>query len=363
MSKRRIGVYVCHCGGNISDYVDVAEVAARVQGDDEVVVAKTSMFACADATQTEIEKDIREQKLDGLVVASCSPKLHTFTFRGVATRAGLNPFEYTQVNIREQCSWVHTDNRAAATQKATALVKAGVARTRLTQPYEPIVVKTTPKALVIGGGIAGLRAALGLAQIGLAAFLVEREEKLGGWIGRVGPMFPSDRDGRELIAKLEAAVRSHPLITVFTSSEVVSKSGSFGNYDVEVRVGDKPGELIRLRVGSLVVTTGSDTYQPAEGEFGYGIEGVVTLPQFKELVDASEGGLMYRGQAVRSIAYVYCVGSRQGAAGGKNEFCSRYCCAATTHTAIQVSKLDPSIRQFHLYRDIRTYGRYEELYA
>ncbi len=363
MSKRRIGVYVCHCGGNISDYVDVNEVAAQAQAGDDVVVAKTSIFACSDATQTEMENDIREHKLDGLVVASCSPKLHTFTFRGVAGRAGLNPFEYTQVNIREQCSWVHTDNRPAATKKAAALVNAGIARTRLTQPFEPLVVETTPKALVIGGGIAGLRAALGLAQIGLGAVLVEREESLGGWVGRVGPMFPSDRDGHELIAKLEAAVRSHPAITVFTSAELVSKSGSFGNYDVEIRVGAEPGQVIRLRVGSLVVATGSDTYQPAEGEFGYGIEGVVTLPEFKALVDASDGRLVYHGREVRSLAYIYCVGSRQAVTGGKNEYCSRYCCAATTHAAIQVSKLDPSIRQFHLYRDIRTYGKYEELYT
>ncbi|MGZ6341372.1 MAG: CoB--CoM heterodisulfide reductase iron-sulfur subunit A family protein, partial [Candidatus Limnocylindrales bacterium] len=107
MSGRRIGVYVCHCGGNISDYVDVEAVISQVKGDDDVVVAKTAMFACSDATQQDMERDIREHDLDGLVVASCSPKLHTYTFRAVATRAGLNPHEYSQVNIREQCSWVH----------------------------------------------------------------------------------------------------------------------------------------------------------------------------------------------------------------------------------------------------------------
>ena len=161
--KRRIGVYVCHCGGNISDYVDVDKVIKQLEGDPEVIVAKTAMFTCSDATQQEIIKDIQDEHLDGIVVASCSPKLHTFTFREVAKRAGLSPFQYTQVNIREQCSWTHTDDHDGATAKATKLVKAGIGRTRLTVPLEPIVVQTVPKAVVIGGGVTGLRAALGLA--------------------------------------------------------------------------------------------------------------------------------------------------------------------------------------------------------
>ena len=146
MSERRIGVYVCQCGGNIGDYVDVDEVVAAVESEPGVVVARTAMFTCSDATQQEIIKDIEEQDLDGIVVASCSPKLHTFTFREVAKRAGLNPYQYTQVNLREQCSWAHTDDKVGATEKATRLVRAGIARTRLTEPLEPIVVETTPKA-------------------------------------------------------------------------------------------------------------------------------------------------------------------------------------------------------------------------
>ena len=148
MSERRIGVYVCHCGGNISDYVDVDDVVAAVATEPGVVVARTAMFTCSDATQQEIVNDIQEQKLDGIVVASCSPKLHTFTFREVAKRAGLNPYQYTQVNIREQCSWTHTDDHAGATEKAARLVRAGIARTRLTEPLDPIVVDTVAR----GGG-------------------------------------------------------------------------------------------------------------------------------------------------------------------------------------------------------------------
>ncbi len=361
-TARRIGVYVCHCGGNISDYVDVDKVVADIRDAGDVVVAKHEMFACSDATQTEMVADIEANQLDGLVVASCSPKLHTYTFRGVASRAGLNPYEYTQVNIREQCSWVHTDDEAAATDKATALVRAGISRTRLTTPLEPMVVDTLPHTLVIGGGIAGLRAAIGLADIGLRVTLVERELELGGWVGRFGPMFPHGRDGRALIATLVAEVRKRPSITVLTGAEVVGKAGSFGNYRVSIRVGDPGSAAIEVAVGTIVTATGFDAYQPEAGELGYGIEGVVTLPEFKELVDASKGALSWKGRPVRSLAYVYCVGSRN-TAGCANAYCSRFCCAATVQTAIDVAGLDPSIRQFHLYRDMRTYGKFEPLYT
>jgi heterodisulfide reductase subunit A2 len=358
---RRIGVYVCHCGGNISDYVDVEKVIEDIRDAGDVVVAKHEMFACSDATQSDMVADIQANGLDGLVVASCSPKLHTYTFRGVAARAGLNPYEYTQVNIREQCSWVHTDDHDGATAKATALVMAGIGRTRNTVPLEPMVVETTPHTLVIGGGIAGLRAAVGLADIGLRVTLVERELHLGGWVGRFGAMYPHDRKGSDLVEHLVAEIGRRPTITVLTGAEVVAKSGSFGNYRVSVRVGGEGAGAIEVAVGSIIVATGFDSYQPEEAELGYGIDGVVTLPEFKELVD-NGGTLAWKGRRVRSVAYVYCVGSR-GTAGCSNQYCSRFCCASTVQTAVQVSGLDPSIRQFHLYRDMRTYGKFEPLYT
>ena len=361
---RRIGVYVCHCGGNISDYVDVAKVVESVQGDGDVAVARTAMFACSDASQQDMIDDIQKNNLDGLVVASCSPKLHTYTFRAVATRAGLNPYEYSQVNIREQCSWIHSDDPKGATEKAIGLVEAGIARTRLSEPLEPIVVETTPKTLVIGGGIAGLRAAIGLADIGLQVVVVEREQTLGGWVGRFGEMYPHGKDGRTLIAGLVAEIRKRPAITVLTGADVVGKSGGFGNYDVDVRVGGPGAGSISVRVGSIIVATGFDSYQPEAGEFGYGIDGVLTLPEFTDLLDRSTGPLVHNGKPVRSVAYVYCVGSRQAADGaGANEYCSRFCCTAAVHASVQAAGLDPAARQYHLYRDIRTYGKFETIYT
>lgn len=364
MSGRRIGVYVCHCGGNISDYVDVASVVEQVRLEDDVVVAREAMFTCSDATQQEIVEDIREQHLDGLVVASCSPKLHTLTFRDVARRAGLNPYRYTQVNVREQCSWAHTDDREGATRKATGLVRAGVARTGLTASLEPLVVSTIPAALVIGGGVAGLRAAVGLADLGLGVVLVEREERLGGRVAGLGAMFPHDRDGAELIGTLTEQVRARPTITVLTSAEVVSKAGSFGNYRIGIRVTAPEPADVHVEVGSVIVATGAAEYQPRDGEFGYGIDGVVTLAQFTTLLrEAGDGPLTRQGRPVGSIAYVYCVGSRQEDGEGGNPDCSRYCCSAAVHASLGAARRSGRVRQYHLYRDLRTYGRNESLYT
>ncbi len=359
---RRIGVYICHCGGNISDHVDVAQVRDAFDDDPDVVVAQTSLFACSDGAQHAIIDDIREQQLDGLVVASCSPKLHQATFRGVSERAGLNPYAYTQVNVREQDSWAHTDDPEGATRKAIGLVRAGVASTRLSTALDPLRVETVPATMVVGGGIAGLRAAIGLADIGLAVTLVEREPQLGGRLAQLGPMFPQGRSGREQVAQLVAEIAERPGITVLTNAELVGKTGTFGNYTAKVRIrGEHSGELRRIPVGTFVIATGADIYIPVDGELGHGNDGVVTLEEFGALVEATaEGPLTYRGRRVRSVAYLYCVGSRRP---GDNEYCSSFCCAATVHTSIQLARRDATVRQYHLHRDVRTYGRYEVLYT
>ena len=180
---------------------------------------------------------------------------------------------------------------------------------------------------MVGGGIAGLRAALGLAEIGLGVFLVERSAELGGWVGGLGEMYPHGKDGRELVAGLLEEVRARPDVTLLTNAEVVGKSGSFGNYVASIRVqGEHGPETIEVEVGAIIVATGFDAYQPDEGEYGYGIEGVVTLPEFEQLLAASDRPLELAGRPVRSIGYVYCIGSRQP---DGNAYCSRYCCPAT----------------------------------
>ncbi|MGC9021657.1 MAG: CoB--CoM heterodisulfide reductase iron-sulfur subunit A family protein, partial [Dissulfurimicrobium sp.] len=326
-----------------------------------VVFAKTNMFSCSDAAQQEMIRAIKENGLDGIVIASCSPRLHLQTFRAMAERAGLNPYRYTQVNIREQCSWAHTHNRQAATEKAVRLVRSGVARTRLAIPLQEIRVDTTPGVLIIGAGAAGLRSAIALADMGLKVYLVERSPEPGGFIKGLGRLFPDDRDGEEMAHSLSKAAIEHENITLFTEAEVVEKGGSVGNFLIKVDIkGQNPASF---NVGAIIVTIGFSPYTPKNGEFGYGIKGVITLPEYKKLLAKQKRGVEYAGKTVRSIVYIYCVGSRQSAGDDRYTYCSRYCCASAVHTAILAHKLDPHISQFHIYRDIRTYGKYELLYT
>jgi len=363
MSGKRIGAFICHCGGNISDYVDEEKIRAAAEKESGVAVARTFLFSCSEASQQEMIRILQEEKLDGIVIASCSPKLHLTTFRAMAQRAGLNPYMYTQVNVREQCSWAHRHEREEATGKAIHLVRAGIARTRLGVPLTDLRIETTPAALVVGAGVAGMRAALALSDVGMAVYLVERAAEVGGRVPAWGRMFPNDREGAEMIGTLLEAIRSREGITLFTDAEVVGKSGSVGDFSVAVRV--RGAEEIPLHVGAIVVATGFDPYAPKEGEFGYGLPGVVTLPEFRELLAGAKGKLRYGNREVKTVVYVYCVGSRQAVTEGTphpNLYCSRYCCTAAVHTALLANAADGGVNQYHLYRDMRTYGKSEILF-
>ena len=363
MSERRIGVFVCHCGGNISDYVDVENVCKAVENDPGVAVARTQMFACSDASQQEMIDSIHEDNLDGIVVASCSPTLHLFTFRAMAVRGGLNPYQYVQSNIREQCSWAHRGNVPLATEKAIRIVRASVARAVLSPPLATLRIDTKPSVLVVGGGVAGLSAALALADLRLNVFVVEKEAKVGGWTSKWGKMFPAGRRGSEVIANLYDRVSQSENITLFTEAELANKTGTVGDFQVQVRV--KDGSTIEIEVGAIIVATGFDNYRPTDGEFGHGMQGVITLPELKEMLADEDGPLAVNGRPVRNIAYIYCVGSRQPEDGDidqPNLYCSRYCCSAAVHSAVEVHERAPEIHQYHLYRDMRTYGKYETLY-
>jgi heterodisulfide reductase subunit A len=234
--KNKIGVYICHCGSNISDYVDVEKVNEEVSRIEGVELSKTTMFACADATQQEMVRDIRERNLDSLVVASCSPKLHLFTFRNVAERAGLNPYNYVQVNIREQCSWAHSDRPSEATDKAIHLIKGGISRVKNAEALSPNVISADNVVIVVGAGIAGMRAAIELADMGSEVCLLEREYFVGGRASQWNTLFSTNETGREVVAKLYRKIREYDKITLFTGAEIVSSSGSVGNFTVDIRI-------------------------------------------------------------------------------------------------------------------------------
>ena len=232
----RIGVYICHCGGNISDVVDVEKVVQAAAPLSNVAIARREMFMCSDAGQQRIADDIHEKKLDRVVVAACSPSLHELTFRRTLTRAGLNPYLYEHVNIREQVSWCSKSDEKGATDKAIRLVEAGVAKARLLRSLKPIHVDAKQQAAVIGGGVSGLRAALDLARSNLGVHLIEQSPFLGGRMAQLTRTYPDDEDARQLLERLMQEVEDHPGITVYTCAEVVATSGYVGNFQLRVRL-------------------------------------------------------------------------------------------------------------------------------
>jgi heterodisulfide reductase subunit A len=230
----RIAVYVCYCGGNISDVIDCDAVAATLRGLPNVVVSRTDMSMCSDTGQAMIEEHIRDLGVNRVVVGACAPALHERTFRGTVTRAGLNPYLYHHVGLREQDSWVHQSNPQKATEKAIRLMMMGIAKARLLEPLEPILLDAEQHALVIGGGLAGLRSAWDIARRGIRVTLIEKSPFLGGHVPQLDTTFPLGEDAREALHGLIETVLAHPLITLHTGAELTGVRGYVGDFQVEI---------------------------------------------------------------------------------------------------------------------------------
>ncbi len=230
----RIGVYTCGCGGNISDVVDIEKTAEALSHLPNVVVSRTDAAMCSDGGQSLIEEDIKNLGINRVVIGSCKPSLHRQTFRGAISRGGLNPYFYYHVGIREQDSWVHHDRPDEATKKAIRLMTTGVVKARMLEPLEPIRLPAEKHALVIGGGLAGLRSALDMARHGLKVTLVEKTPFLGGRVAQLETVFPTGEAARDMIRTLIDKVTQHPNITIYTYAELVGMSGYVGDYHVKI---------------------------------------------------------------------------------------------------------------------------------
>jgi heterodisulfide reductase subunit A len=230
----RVGVYTCYCGGNISHVVQCERVAKAISKLDDVVISRTELSFCSDACQAIIEQDIRELGINRVVIGACAPSLHEQTFRGTVTRAGLNPYLYHHVGIREQDSWVHSQDTEGATEKAVRLMAAGVAKARLLSPLDPIRLGAERHALVIGAGVAGLRAALDIARQGIRVTLLEKSPFLGGRMAQLESVFPTGETARSLLQELIQQVAAHPKITIFTQTQMTDVAGYVGNYEIQV---------------------------------------------------------------------------------------------------------------------------------
>ncbi len=398
--KIKIGVYVCHCGGNISNTVDVEKVVAAAAEMPGVAVSKENMFMCSDPGQDLIIDDIKQDRINRVVVAACAPSLHEITFRNAILRTGLNPYLYVHANIREQVSFVH--RRRDATEKAIAIVSAAVGKVREISPLEPNSVKVLNHATVVGAGVAGLKSALDMAKRGLKVSLVEKSLFLGGQTALLDSLYPYGDKAGEVVSTLANEVIEHPDIDIYTCSEIVKQEGYIGNFKLTIRQDPLPSEYKaqtrggsefipftgilynslpesrkeqEIETGAIVIATGFSPYEPSEGEYGYKkYPEVVTLRDFiRTLAENRSGGpyMEVNGKAVRSIAMIHCVGSRQISGihdpdekGHINENCSRTCCTGLLNSAIEIKNRYPETAIFDIYRDIRTYGRFqEEIYA
>jgi heterodisulfide reductase subunit A len=443
----KIGVYICQCGINIASTVDVEEVAEKASSLPDVAVSRFYKYMCSDPGQDLIRKDIKEMNLDRVIVASCSPRMHEPTFRAVLEDAGLNPYFFEMVNLREQCSWVHED-KDKATAKAINMVEGAVARASFLEPLERKEVSVIPKSLVIGGGIAGIQAALEIADKGFKVYLVERSPSIGGRMAQLDKTFPTLDCSACILTPKMVDVARHPNIELLTYSEIESVDGYIGNFKVKIKkkprfvdidkcvgcgacaeacrlhnripnefdlnmmnrsaiyvpfpqavplrytidpnkcimlrtgkCGDHPlcveacdrdaidytqqEEFIDIEVGTIVVATGYDLFDPKEKpEYNYeGNEHVITGLEFERLVSASgptEGHIEINGKEPKTVVFIQCVGSRDKQT---NEYCSRVCCMYTAKQAHMVRDKLPESELFIYYTDVRAFGKgFEEFY-
>ncbi len=322
--KPRIGVFVCHCGSNIGGFVDVPSVAEYAKTLPDVVYSTDNLYTCADDGLSAIREAIRKHNLNRVIVASCTPRTHAPLFQSCCESAGLNKYLFTFVNIREHCSWVHMKEKERATVKAKDLIRMGVARARLLQPQEEAKVDVTSVGLVIGGGVAGMSAALSMADMGFPVHLVEKEAELGGFVRNLNNLFVSQKGAIETIRPLIEKVKANKNIKVYLSSTVKSVEGFIGNYDVAI--GTKGAEDTKVKVGTVIVATGALEFVP-EGLYGYNqYPNVVTLTEFEILCKKRTL------PKLSNVAFIQCVGSR----GQKLSYCSRICCNVAIKNAINI---------------------------
>ena len=346
----RIGVFVCNCGINISGVVNVSEVEAYAATLPYVVYTGENLFTCSQDTQEQMKDVIEEHKLNRLVVAACTPKTHEGIFMDTLESCGINKYLFEMANIRNQDSWIHSDDPNAATEKAKELVRMAVARASTLHPLQEKKITIIQRALVVGGGVAGMNAALGLADQGFEVVLIEKEQQLGGLASRL----TSTIEGANVKPYLDDLVRkvsAHEKIQVLTQSLIVGFTGFKGNFTTEVLVG--PGMYERkINHGVAILATGAKEYQPKEFQYGQDERVMTQIELANRLEETGANDL-------EQVVMIQCIGSRNE----ENPNCSRICCQSAVKNALHIKELNPDSQIYILYRDIRMYGLLEEYYT
>ncbi|MEE9150648.1 MAG: CoB--CoM heterodisulfide reductase iron-sulfur subunit A family protein [Thermoplasmata archaeon] len=342
----RIGVFVCHCGINIGGVVSVPEAADYAKTLPNVVYAEHNLYTCSQDTQERIKEKIKEHNLNRVIVASCTPRTHEPLFRRTVREAGLNQYLFEMANIRDQCSWIHMHEKKKATKKAKDLIRMAVAKTSLLQPLHKEPLNVDHAGLVIGGGLSGMTAALELANQGFKVHLIEREKKLGGNLNRLHYLLEGE-DPRKRLNDLIGEVEAHENINLYLGSEIENIDGYVGGYKTTIM---KDGKEELLEHGIIIVATGGYEHSPKEYLYGEDKRVLTQLELEKKIVEGEFSG--------NTVVMIQCVGSRDH----EHSHCSRLCCTHAVKNALKIKKIDPSVKVYVLYRDIRTYGFAENWY-
>jgi len=345
----RVGVFVCHCGANIGRVVNVPSVAEYALTLPNVVHAEEALFACSTDTARKISETIKEKGLNRVVVAACTPRTHEPLFRDTVREGGINPYYFEFANIREHCSWVHSKEKEVATQKAKDIVRMSVARTALLESLKEFDLPVDKRALVVGGGVAGMTSGLSLANQGFDVYLVEKDKDLGGMARRIH----STLEGTDVQAYLSDLIRKvhrHPSLHVTTEATITEASGYVGNFVTKVR---SKGTVKEIRHGIAIIATGAEEYKPTEYLYGKD-ERVSTQLELGEKI-ANKDDKALNSQ---SMVMIQCVGCRNE----ERNYCSRVCCSHSIKNALKLKEIKPEMDIYVLYRDMRTYGYKEDYY-
>ena len=345
----RIGVFVCSCGINIAGVVDVQAVAEYAKTLPYVTYVRNNLFSCSQDTQDKMAEVIAEEGLNRVVVAACTPRTHEPLFQETLVNAGLNKYLFEMANIRNQDSWVHSGDPAAATEKAKDLVRMAVAKAALLAPLEEVQLEVTPGALVIGGGVSGMNAALNLAAQGYTCHLVERDNALGG-NARSLRVTAQNQPIAPYLEELSQKIAEEPLITLHLNTAIKEVEGFVGNF--KTTLAGEAGEEV-VEHGVALICTGAGEYKPAEYLYGQDPRVMTHL----EIDQAVLGGELDLSK-VNNAVFIQCVGSREP----ERPYCSKVCCTHSVESALAIKEANPEAQVVILYRDIRTYGDRERLY-
>ena len=348
----RIGVFVCNCGINIGGVADVPAVREYAKTLPHVVHVEDNLFTCSQDTQDKMKEVINEMVINRVVVASCSPRTHEPLFQETIRDAGLNKFLFEMANIRDQNTWVHMNDPEKATEKAKDLVRMAVAKAALIEPLQQISLGVNRSALVIGGGVAGMEAALGVADQGCQTYLVEKTGELGGVARRLRSTWKGENVAPYL-DKLIQKVQNHPLLNVYMETRVKNTSGIIGNFTTNIEPVNGDGSPVEIAHGTTIIATGGQEHRPQQYLYGEHPDILTHL----ELDEATTKGDPRISKANTAV-FIQCVGSRIP----ERPYCSRTCCTHTLENALTLKKMNPGMNIYVLYRDLRSYGFREDLY-